>query len=196
VADSGLEGLRDVVFIAPGDFDNDGLPDLCVITTKGAALYRSVKGKFHKHADVAAGSFRQAFWIDYDHEYDEDLILVGDDSRLMRNNGEAGFSDETKRFPFVAGHATGIARYEVNPDLIDEIENKGMIFSAKNDNRMEILELPTHKFFIGTQFHPEFKSRPERPAPVFLGFVKAMLSKQKPEAGTISAKAGKEPLRT
>ncbi len=87
-------------------------------------------------------------------------------------------------------------RYEVNPDLIDEIESKGLIFSAKNDNRMEILELPSHKFFIGTQFHPEFKSRPERPAPVFLGFVKAMLSKQKPEAGSITAKAGKEPLRT
>jgi CTP synthase len=71
-----------------------------------------------------------------------------------------------------------------------------MVFSAKNDNRMEILELPAHKFFIGTQFHPEFKSRPERPAPVFLGFVKAMISKQKPEASSITAKAGKEPLRT
>lgn len=42
VTDSGLEALRDVVFIAPGDFDNDGLPDLCVITLQGAALYRNV----------------------------------------------------------------------------------------------------------------------------------------------------------
>jgi CTP synthase len=66
-------------------------------------------------------------------------------------------------------------RYEVNPDMLDEIEHKGMLFSAKNDNRMEMLEIPGHKFFLGTQFHPEFKSRPERPSPPFVGFVKAML---------------------
>ena len=46
---------------------------------------------------------RQAVWLDYDHDYDLDLFLIGDDSRLLRNNGEAGFSDETSRFPFVAG---------------------------------------------------------------------------------------------
>jgi len=92
-----------VQFIAPGDFDNDGLPDLCVLTAKGATLYRNTGTRFVKQADLATGNFRKAVWIDYDHDYDEDLILIGDDSRLMRNNGEAGFSDETKRFPFVAG---------------------------------------------------------------------------------------------
>ena len=50
VADSGLEALRDVVSIVPGDFDNDGLPDLCVITRAGAALYRNVNGHFQKQA--------------------------------------------------------------------------------------------------------------------------------------------------
>ncbi len=116
VADSGLQDLKDVVSIAPGDFDNDGLPDLCVITSKGAALYRNVKGKFRKHADLAAGAFRSALWIDYDHDYDPDLFLIGDDSKLMRNNGEAGFSDETRRFLFVVGHATSAERVEVEPD--------------------------------------------------------------------------------
>ncbi|MGA9142114.1 MAG: gamma-glutamyl-gamma-aminobutyrate hydrolase family protein [Methanocella sp.] len=58
---------------------------------------------------------------------------------------------------------------------IDHNKHHGLIFSAKNDNRMEMCELPGHKFFLGTQFHPEFKSRPERPAPPFLGFVQAML---------------------
>jgi CTP synthase len=87
-------------------------------------------------------------------------------------------------------------RYEVNPDLIDEIESHGLVFSAKNDNRMEILELPANKFFFGTQFHPEFKSRPERPSPPFLGFVQAMLDNKKPEAGKVVAKASKEPLST
>jgi len=87
-------------------------------------------------------------------------------------------------------------RYEVNPDMIDEIESHGLVFSAKNDNRMEILELPGHRFFLGTQFHPEFKSRPERPSPPFLGFVRAMLEGKKPEAGKITAKAEKHPLST
>ena len=116
VSDSGLETLRDVVWIAPGDFDNDGLPDLCVLTRQGAALYRNVNGKFRKQSDLATGSFRQAVWLDYDHDYDLDLFLIGDDSRLMRNNGEAGFSDETKRFPFVAGRALNATRFDLEPD--------------------------------------------------------------------------------
>ena len=43
-------------------------------------------------------------------------MLIGDDSRLMRNNGEAGFSDETKRFPFVAGRALTPTRFDLEPD--------------------------------------------------------------------------------
>jgi CTP synthase len=87
-------------------------------------------------------------------------------------------------------------RYEVNPDMIDEIENSGLVFSAKNDNRMEILELPSHRVFMGTQFHPEFKSRPERPSPPFMGFVQAMLEARRPEPDKIAAKAEKHPLST
>jgi hypothetical protein len=115
VNDSGLEALKDVQFIAPGDFNNDGLPDLCVITSKGAALYRNTGKGFVKQADLAAGSFRKAVWMDDDHDYDEDIILIGDDSRLLRNNGEAGFSDETGRFPFVAGKALDAVRFDLEP---------------------------------------------------------------------------------
>ena len=116
VADSGLEQLKDVVFIAPGDFDNDGLPDLCVITTRGAELYRNLNGKFRKHVDLATGSFRQAVWIDYDHDYDLDLFLIGDNPILLRNNGPAGFSDETRRFPFVKGRALQAVGFDLEPD--------------------------------------------------------------------------------
>jgi len=116
VADSGLQDLRDVRFIAPGDFDNDGLPDLCIVTAKGVVLYRNTGTRFVKHADLAAGSFRKAVWIDYDHDYDEDVVLVGDDQRLLRNNSEAGFSDETKRFPFVSGRAIDAVRFDLEPD--------------------------------------------------------------------------------
>jgi Flp pilus assembly protein TadD len=116
VADTGLEGLREVVFIAPGDFDNDGLADLCIVTSHAVVLYRNVNGRFRKHAELASGTFRKAVWLDFDHDYDQDLFLFGDDSRLLRNNGAAGFSDESRRFPFVAGRALDAVRFDSGPD--------------------------------------------------------------------------------
>ncbi|MCD4797657.1 MAG: CTP synthase, partial [Methanosarcinales archaeon] len=68
-------------------------------------------------------------------------------------------------------------RYEVNPKYIDEMEKAGMKFTGRNENRMEIAEIPEHTFFFSSQFHPEFKSRPNRPSPPFLGFVRAMFEK-------------------
>jgi len=64
-------------------------------------------------------------------------------------------------------------RYEFNTKYRDEFLKKGMIFSGESDNgkRMEILEVPTHKFFLGVQFHPEFNSRPGFPEDVFKTFV-------------------------
>ena len=69
-------------------------------------------------------------------------------------------------------------RYEVNPNHMDIISKNGMIFSGyhiREDGTklMEYIELPKHKFFIGTQAHPEFKSRFGNPSPLFYGFVKA-----------------------
>lgn len=68
-------------------------------------------------------------------------------------------------------------RYEVNPDYIERIESKGLVFSGKSPDRrlMEFLELPSHRFFIATQAHPEFKSRFENPSPLFTGFIRACL---------------------
>ena len=64
-------------------------------------------------------------------------------------------------------------RYEVNPDYIDRIQAGGMIFSGRDEEgiRMEICELPDHPYFIASQFHPEFKSRPMRPTPMFHNLV-------------------------
>jgi len=69
-------------------------------------------------------------------------------------------------------------RYEVNLEYIEDIEAAGMVFSGVSGNRMEILELPDHPYFIGTQFHPEFRSRPTRASPPFVGLLDATLSKQ------------------
>lgn len=69
-------------------------------------------------------------------------------------------------------------RFEVNPEYIKEFEKHNVIFSgtSPDDRLMEIIELPGHKFLMGSQFHPEFKSRPGKPAPLFYGFVRAAAS--------------------
>ena len=69
-------------------------------------------------------------------------------------------------------------RYEVNNSLKAEFENKGLIFSGMSpDNKLpEIIELKNHPWFIGVQFHPEFKSRPLSPHPLFSSFIKAAKS--------------------
>ncbi|XP_050264524.1 uncharacterized protein LOC126708699 isoform X1 [Quercus robur] len=66
-------------------------------------------------------------------------------------------------------------RYEVNPEFIEILEESGLKFFGRDEsgNRMEILELPTHPFYVGVQFHPEFKSRPARPSALFLGLILA-----------------------
>ncbi len=72
-------------------------------------------------------------------------------------------------------------RYEVNNNLKNKFENKGMRFSGMSpDNKLpEIVELDNHPWFIGVQFHPEFKSRPFAPHPIFSSFVKATLKNEK-----------------
>jgi CTP synthase len=66
-------------------------------------------------------------------------------------------------------------RYEVNPEYIDDLEDAGVVFSGTSGNRMEILERPDHPYFLGTQYHPEFRSRPTRASPPFVGFVQAVV---------------------
>jgi CTP synthase len=72
-------------------------------------------------------------------------------------------------------------RYEVSSQYIEKLEKKGIIFSGFSPDRrlMEIMELPKseHPFFVGTQFHPEFKSRPLKPHPLFLEFIKTVIKK-------------------
>ena len=66
-------------------------------------------------------------------------------------------------------------RYEVNPAMREEIERAGLVVSGRSPNGrlVEIVELPEHPWFCASQFHPEFKSRPTRPQPLFREFVGA-----------------------
>jgi CTP synthase len=68
-------------------------------------------------------------------------------------------------------------RNEVNNDYRKVLEEKGLVIAGVNPERnlVEIIELPAHPFFVGTQFHPELKSRPLKPHPLYLGFIKAAI---------------------
>lgn len=66
-------------------------------------------------------------------------------------------------------------RYEVNPDMVPKLEEAGCVFFGKDDTqtRMEICEVAGHPFMVGCQYHPEYKSRPGRPSPLFMGLILA-----------------------
>ncbi len=87
-----------------------------------------------------------------------------DDCKIRRLYGGEGHVDERHRH-----------RYEVNPELIGDIEQAGLVYVGKDETRerCEIMELDQHPYYVGTQYHPEFKSRPDRPSPPFLGLLMA-----------------------
>ena len=68
-------------------------------------------------------------------------------------------------------------RYELNNDYVERLNAAGMRTSGRNPETglVEIVEIPSHPFFIGVQFHPEYKSTPENPQPIFVAFVKAAM---------------------
>jgi CTP synthase len=67
-------------------------------------------------------------------------------------------------------------RYEFNNQYLDLFENSGVVFSGRNPETglVEIMEIPSHPFFIGVQYHPELKSTVEKPAPLFVSFIEAV----------------------
>jgi len=111
--------------------------------------------------------------------------FVTDDSIMRKLYGCVDTIDERHRH-----------RYEVNPEFIAELEQHGMKFVGKSDDneRMEIMELGNHPYFVGVQYHPEYISRPLKPSAPYLGLIAAAcgelknvvncLSKQ-PQSSTI-----------
>lgn len=106
VENAGLAALKGVRAVAAGDYNNDGFADLAIVTEAGPLLYANTKGSFAPaEPALPVGPFASAVWIDYDHDYDLDLVLLGERQALLRNNGQAGFSDRTGDMPFVPGRA-------------------------------------------------------------------------------------------
>ncbi|WP_339045424.1 CTP synthase [Candidatus Mesenet endosymbiont of Agriotes lineatus] len=71
-------------------------------------------------------------------------------------------------------------RYSVNPDYEDILEKNGLVLSGRSidEGLLEVIELSDHSWFIGVQFHPEFKSRPFLPHPLFISFIKAAIDRK------------------
>ncbi len=111
----GLQNLGVVRSIAAGDFDNDGRMDLAAVTDRGVQLCHNDKTAF-TCKPILSGNFTSAAWLDFDHDYDLDLFVFGPVSKLLRNQGAAGFADHTADFPFVNKPALRAFPVRVNPD--------------------------------------------------------------------------------
>ncbi|KAJ8460832.1 hypothetical protein OPV22_033758 [Ensete ventricosum] len=119
-------------------------------TTTSAVIFMPEGSKTHMGGTMRVGVRRTYF--------------VSGDSKSAKLYGNVRFVDERHRH-----------RYEVNPSMVPEFERAGLAFVGKDETgkRMEIIELPSHPYFVGVQFHPEFKSRPGKPSAVFLGLIAA-----------------------
>ena len=146
---TGLEQIKDVISVAAGDFNNDGLADLCIVTNTGPLVYRNVNSRFEKvPAHLPEGRFEKAVWMDYDHDYDLDLFLLGERSVLFRNQGAAGFVDHTGDFPFAAGHAVDAMSYRWMADskafdlVVSYQDHAGALYADKLTGKYEAVSLP------------------------------------------------------
>jgi CTP synthase len=94
-----------------------------------------------------------------------DPVKLHDDTRAREIYGDAVIYERHRH------------RYEVNNHLRKRLEQAGLVFSgtSPDDRLVEVIELPEHPFFVASQYHPEFKSRPLRPQPLFRDFVGSAL---------------------
>ena len=101
-----------------------------------------------------------------------DPVKLHDDTRVREIYGEAVIYERHRH------------RYEVNNHLRKRLEHAGLVFggTSPDDRLVEVIELPDHPFFVASQFHPEFKSRPLRPQPLFRDFVGAALERARRRA--------------
>lgn len=108
-----VSGVRDV---SAGDYNNDGLMDLCVAGEEMPILLEQTATGWRQLPLPARGAFARCVWLDYDHDYDLDLVLLGKEQVLLRNQGPKGFENRSEDFPFQPGEATGAVVTRVAPD--------------------------------------------------------------------------------
>ncbi|URD74576.1 CTP synthase [Musa troglodytarum] len=130
-------------------------------TTNPCIVFMPEGSKTHKGATMHLGSRRTFFEV-------TDCISA-------KLYGNVSFIDERHRHRYEACLFTYKLRTSVNPEMVAELEKAGLSFVGKDETkrRMEIVEFHAHPYFIGVQFHPEFKSRPGKPSALFLGLIGA-----------------------
>jgi tetratricopeptide (TPR) repeat protein len=133
LAASGLGELRGVISASIADYNNDGLQEMCVLTETGPVLLANRGGKFAPAGGLPGGRFNKAAWLDYDHDGDLDLFLLGDKQVLLRNQGDAGFADRTSDFSFVPGRALDADVFRLVAD------GKGMEMVVSYQDRAGVL---------------------------------------------------------
>ena len=77
-------------------------------------------------------------------------------------------------------------RFEFNSKYLTDFESNGMMATGKNPETglVEVVEVPSHPWFVGAQFHPEYKSTVEQPHPLFIAFIQAAIKNQKVKVGS------------
>lgn len=145
--DCGLSGMRDVISLSPGDFNGDGLEDLAILTKFDAELWVNRKGRFERiNIFIPEGAYKQALWVDYDHNGTLDLFLLGDKSVLLQNDG-AGFTNVSNNFPFVQGRA--VSGVLLDGDLMVYYSDRpGVRYIDKGGGRYEAQELKSGPLMV------------------------------------------------
>lgn len=133
---------------AAGDANNDGFPDLCMLTNSAAVLLINRQGQFQAPKPLAEGAFVKAVWIDYDHDYDLDLALLGSKPVLLRNQGEGGFANRTADFPFLPGEPVDAVATRVIPDsktadlIVSYRDSPAVLYRDRLAGKYEAVALP------------------------------------------------------
>ncbi len=148
MAQRGLAALTDVINAEAGDYNNDGAPDLVVTGSRGASLWRNERGVLTR-ADLPAPAreFRAALWIDYDHDYDLDLLLLGETPALLRNQAEAGFAERKEDLPLAHGKATAGLALRVMPDtkshdfVVTYADRPAVLYRDRLGGRFDVVQL-------------------------------------------------------
>lgn len=147
----GLGELYGVTAAVPGDFDDDGLADLAILIDRWPVLYRNSAGRFVRFGVLQIGRYDNAAWLDYDHDYDLDLFLLGPQPALLRNSGDGsvgGWMQVTERFPFVEGEALAAAALHVVSDsqgmdlAVSYADRPGVLYRDRLGGLYEATPLP------------------------------------------------------
>lgn len=147
---SGLEQLKEVRDIVVADWNNDALPDLAVLTSAGASIYLNKGGTFTKSIDLPnTAGVTKLIAVDYDHDYDLDLLAFGPESVVLRNDGKEAFEAmPPATFPFVKGHALDAVTFALRGDTAGRdlavlyADRPGVIYRDLLNGKFEALDQP------------------------------------------------------